>query len=208
MRRTGSVPRLVSLLAALTAGTTSLSAQVVPRTGEQIKASYEAHQGDFDYLLGEWEFTSVSQEWGKGRGYWTAVRLGAGAQILDEYRAVGDSGETYVILNTLRVYNATLDRWELVSTDSRSGLQDVGTGNRVGAEMHITQKFGVMSDRPTLWRIRYYDIAPDHFSWRADRSADDGKTWDTDYLRIEARRIGPPRPGIQLIAIPSASAAQ
>ena len=26
------------------------------------------HKGDFDYL-GEWKFTSVSKEWGKGQGY-------------------------------------------------------------------------------------------------------------------------------------------
>lgn len=71
----------------------------------------------------------MSQEWGKGRGYWTAVRIGEGTTILDEYRVVGDSGQT----------------------------------------------------------------CPDRFSWRADRSTDDGRTWQTDFLRIEARRIGPPR---------------
>ena len=38
-------------------------AQAVPkRTAEQLKASYEAHKGDFDYLLGERAFTSVSKE--------------------------------------------------------------------------------------------------------------------------------------------------
>jgi hypothetical protein len=42
-------------------------------------------------------------------------------------------------------------------------------------------------------RIRYYDIQPDRFSWAADRSADGGATWEKEYLRIEARRIGPAR---------------
>lgn len=163
------------------------------RTPEQIKASYEAHKGDFDYLLGEWEFTSVSKEWGAGRGYWTAVRLGDGADILDEYRVVGDSGETYVLLHTLRAYNAAQDQWELVSSDNTTGLKDAGTGQRVGAEMHITQKFGVSTANPAIWRIRYYDIRPDRFSWRADVSKDDGKTWVTDFLTIETRRIGPGR---------------
>jgi len=59
--------------------------------------------------------------------------------------------------------------------------------------MHITQKFGVSTPEPTIWRIRYYDIGTDHFSWRADVSKDDGKTWQTDFLTIEASRIGPPR---------------
>src|SRR5712691_4268407 len=139
-----------------------LSAQATgPRTREQIRASYDAHQGDFDYLLGDWEFSSVSREFGKGRGYWSAVRV--------------------------------LDQWELVSTEGGTGLQNIGTGHRIGAEMHIEQKFGVTSPNPSTWRIRYYDIGPDRFSWTGDRSMDGGKTWTAKWLQIEARRIGPPR---------------
>lgn len=170
-----------------------LPAQTAPqRTPEQIHASFDAHKGDFDYLLGDWEFTSVSREFGPGRGFWSAVRLDEG-QILDEYRVVGDTGETYYVTTTFRNYNAVLDRWELVGADAGTGLQDMGTGRRVGAEMHIEQRFGVMSPEPSLWRIRYHDIQPDRFSWAADRSVDEGATWQRDWLTIQARRIGPPR---------------
>jgi hypothetical protein len=184
----------LSLCAATLLTTSALSAQAVPqRTPEQIKASYDAHQGEFDYLLGDWEFTSVSKEFGKGRGFWSAVRLAEGAQILDEYRVVGDAGETYYASSTVRAYNAVLDRWELVSAESGTGLQNVGTARREGAEMHIEQKFGVMSPKPSVWRIRYYNILPDRFSWTADRSTDGGKTWEKNHMEIEARRIGPAR---------------
>lgn len=170
-----------------------LSAQATTRrTAEQIRASFDAHKGDFDYLLGDWEFSSVSQEFGKGRGYWSAVRLAEG-QILDEYRVVGDSGQTYYVTTTLRNYNGAADRWELVGADAGSGLQDVGTGQRVSAEMHIEQTFGVARGSPSRWRIRYYNIQPDRFSWSGDRSTDGGKTWVTDFLTIEARRLGPSR---------------
>jgi len=163
------------------------------RSQEQIKASYDAHHGDFDYLLGDSEFTAVNKQYGKNRGYWSAMRLAAGGQILDEYRVVGDAGETYVSTTTLRAYNAVHDQWELVSTDKAGGLQNVGTGHRESGEMHIEQKFGVMGPNPSLWRIRYYNIQPDHFSWTADRSTDGGKTWTKDFQQIEARRIGPAR---------------
>ena len=193
MRRT-VLPLCAAALLVSMAIASLLSAQASGRrTKEQIKASYEAHQGDFDYLLGDWEFTSVSREFGTGRGYWSAVRLAEGAQILDEYRVVGDSGQTYYVSSTLRAYNAVLDQWELVSAESGTGLQNVGTAHRIGTEMHIEQKFGVMSPNPSIWRIRYYDIRPDRFSWTGDRSTDGGKTWVTEFLRIEARRIGPPR---------------
>jgi hypothetical protein len=171
-----------------------VSAQAVPkRSAEQMKASLDAHQGEFDYLLGDWEFTSVSKEFGKGRGFWSAVRLAEGAQILDEYRVVGDNNETFYASSTIRSYNAVLDRWELISAESGMGLQGFGTARRVGNEMHIEQKFGVMTQSPSTWRIRYYDIQPDRFSWVADRSTDGGKTWTTKHMTIEARRIGPSR---------------
>jgi hypothetical protein len=192
MRRTIALP-FVALLAALPVASTSAQAPTPPtRTPEQIQASYEAHKGDFDYLLGDWEFTAESKEYGKFRGYWSAARLDEG-QILDEYRVVGDKGETYYVTTSLRNYNSVLERWELVGADAGSGLQDFGTGRKVGDEMHIEQKFGVMSATPSLWRIRYYDIRPDGFSWTADRSTDEGKTWVARHQTIEARRIGPPR---------------
>ncbi len=108
-----------TLLVAMVALAPALSAQATgQRTREQIRASYDAHQGDFDYLLGDWEFSSVSREFGNGRGYWSAVRV--------------------------------LDQWDLVSTEGATGLQNIGTGHRIGAEVHIEQKFGVTSPNPSL----------------------------------------------------------
>lgn len=147
---------------------------------------------EFDYLLGDWEFTSEDKQFGKLHGYWSAVKLADG-QILDEYRVVGDNGETYYVTTTLRNYNKFNARWELIGSESGSGLQDFGTARRAGDEMHIEQRFGVAGGTPSMMRIRYYNIRPDAFSWAGDRSTDGGKTWVKNHLTIEARRIGPPR---------------
>ena len=104
------------------------------KSEKELQAAFDAHKGDFDYLLGEWEFTSVSKEYGPGKGFWTAVRLDTG-QILDEFRVVGNNRETWYVTSTLRSYNAGLDRWELVGMVEGGGLQDVGTGQRVGGEV-------------------------------------------------------------------------
>lgn len=146
----------------------------------------------FDYLLGDWEFTAVSQQWGTFGGKWSAVRL-PGGSILDEYRIVDDHGGTIWVTMTLRNFNAATGAWDLVGTDEGGGLRDTGTARRVGAEMHIEQTFGATSDSPSLWRIRYFDIGPDRFSWTADRSTDGGTTWVERFQTIEARRVGPPR---------------
>lgn len=182
------------LVVVLLASTLPLTAQsVAPKTPEQRKAAYEAHKGDFDYLLGDWEFTGTNRQYGKLHGYWSAARLVEGAQLIDEYRIVGDNAETYYVTHTIRSYNSSLDRWELVGLETGSGLQNFGTGVRQGDEVHIEQKFGVGGQNPSTWRIRYSNIRPDSFSWSADRSTDDGKTWTKDFQQLEVHRIGPAR---------------
>jgi len=170
-----------------------LLAQDTPTPEQQRRnALVEQHQGDFDYLLGDWCFTAHSQEWGAYGGFWSAQRL-AGGGILDEFRVTSDTGETWHVSNTVRTYNPYLDRWELVGVDGQNGLKNIGAGRREGAEIHLEQTFSGNSPTPDIWRIRYYDIRPDRFSWSADRSTDGGRTWTSNWLRIEARRIGPPR---------------
>ena len=189
-----AVPAFIAL--ALMAPAAPASSQARKLTPQEFDAALEAHKGDFDYLLGDWEYTAVRKTPEgdqKFRGYWSAVRLDEG-QILDEYRVVSDKGdETWYVTTTLRNYNAHLDRWELVGADAGTGLMDMGTARKEGAEMHIEQTFGVASGNTSTWRIRYYDIQKDRFSWEADRSTDGGKTWVKRHQTIEARRIGPPR---------------
>jgi hypothetical protein len=197
------------ILAVALAAAPTLRAQTPPkRTPEEIQASYAAHKGEFDYLLGDWEFTATSQQYGKFRGLWSAVRLDEG-QILDEYRVVGDDGETYYVTTTLRNWNGALDRWELIGANGGAGLLDFGTGHWDGEEMKIEQTFGVAAQTPSTLRIRYYNITPNGFSWTADRSTDGGKTWVTKFQEIEARRIGPSRmlPALTTVK-PRAGAAQ
>jgi hypothetical protein len=72
--------------------------------------------------------------------------------------------------------------------DSQNGLQDFGTAQKVGNEMHIEQRFGVAGHaehaaHPLL------QIKADSFSWAADRSDDGGKTWTKDAILIEAKSV-------------------
>jgi hypothetical protein len=180
--------------------TRTLPQSTTKPSAEELAARFDRHRGDFDYLLGDWAFTAQSKEWGALKGVWSAVRLDQG-QILDEYRITGDTGETYYVTTTIRAYNAALDRWELIGMDEGGGLQDFGTAKRVGNEMHLDQKFGVASGDPSMWRIRYFGIEPDRFSWAADRSRDGGKTWEKDHQTIQARRLGPTRT-LSALAVP------
>lgn len=194
MRRFTLVLSAVCIAAASLVLSAPLHAQAQQgRTQAELRARWEQHKGDFDYLLGDWEFTAKSREYPSFHGVWSATKLAEGGQILDEYRITGDSGETYYVSSTIRSYDANRDRWELVSTERGRGLSDFGTGQRAGGEMHIEQRFGVGTPDESIWRIRYFDIGPDHFSWSADRSTDGGRTWVSPFQTIEATRVGPPR---------------
>lgn len=183
---------MIMLLTATTLAATA-SAQTTQRTQDQIETSLREHQGDFDYLLGDWRFSAHGKQWGDYHGVWSAVRIPEGAMILDAFRVLGDSGQTWHLSHTLRIYNALLDQWELVTSDGTDGLMDSGTAHKVGNEIHIEQRFGVKTPEEGIWRIRYYNIRPDGFSWVADRSTDGGKTWVANWLTIETQRIGPAR---------------
>ena len=152
-----------------------------------------AHKSDFDYLLGDWQFTAKNHQYGTFGGVWSAMRIGDGPLVLDEYRVTGDKGETYYVTRTLRAYNPTTDQWDLVSSEEGNGLQNAGSGKREGDEVHVTQQFGTGTSHAATLRIRYYNIGADHFSWTADRSTDGGKSWTKDFQQIEAKRIGPAR---------------
>lgn len=185
--------RMMSRLIVIALAAASLSAQApTKKSPEQLQALFDRHKGDFDYLLGDWQFVADNKQFGKSNGRWSCVKLATG-QLVDEYRLVDDKGNTFYVTATIRNYNAQSDRWELIGMDDRNGLQDFGTGRKVGAEMHIEQRFGVAGGTPNTLRIRYYNIKSDSFSWVADNSTDGGKTWVKDFIRIEAKRTGPPR---------------
>jgi|SRR5215472_12911799 len=168
-----------------------LGSELVGQAPRRSVAEINAAKNDFDYLIGDWEFTVSNKVYGDARGYWGVVSLHDGAQIVDQFRIVNEKGETTFSTTTLRSFNRVRGQWEYVSTDFGSGLRKTGVCHRIGSEMHIDQR--AESPNRTRLRIRYYNIQPDRFTWTADRSEDDGKTWQKDYQIIEARRVGPAR---------------
>jgi hypothetical protein len=180
---------LMLFVCALAAVTLPISARTPRPVATHAK---DGSVNDFDYLLGDWAFVANNKQYGKTNGRWSAVRMATG-QIFDEYRLVDDKGGTIYVTATIRNFNSKAGRWELIGMDGSNGLQDFGTGERVGTEMHLEQRFGVAGGKPTTLRIRYYNIQPNSFSWTADQWTDGGKTWIKDYQQIEAKRLGPSR---------------
>ena len=60
---------------------------------------------------------------------------------------------------TLRAYNARQKQWELVSTEKGSGLQNLGTGQREGAEVHPTTDIAMLIEQEKSELLRRADSA-------------------------------------------------
>lgn len=152
------------------------------------------HRAAFDYLLGDWAFTG--ERLGpngrqKFKGFWTATRTPANGTIVDEYRVVDDSGRTVYVTTTLRRFHPGEQRWALVSIEGNGNLAE-GRGWKDGPDMRIEQDYG-----GGLLRFRYYSIQPDRFSW-VGAGPDAAGTY-REFQWIEARRVGPHRPGIMAV---------
>ena len=164
-------------------------------------AAYEAHHQEFDYLLGDWEFAGTRQ-WNNAvvpiRGFWSANRSADGALVTDEFRMVDEGGRTLYVSTTLRVYNPVTERWNLIGVEPRAGIPQLGTAWKEGNDIRIDQTFSGQDGVSRLWRIRYYNIQGDRFSWRADISSDGGKTWAENQMTMEGRRTGPARSPVAL----------
>lgn len=166
-----------------------VTAQTTVDRDAALQAALEAHQHEFDYLLGDWSFIARNREGATFQGHWTAERL-PGGQILDEFRIESPSGAHSVF--TVRAYNAALSRWDIVTLNRVAGLGHVGTAHKVGNEIVAEQNVGSEDVHPSVWHIRYHDISVSQFMWDADESADGGKTWNRRFMTIEAHRVGPP----------------
>jgi hypothetical protein len=145
---------------------------------------------DFDFLVGLWEF-KFQQRRPNGEfsppfaGHWSAERkLTANAFIEDHFR--GDSPRTTIAAGTwtYRVFNPQRKLWEMQGVGSENGAWAPGLCWSDAKNRYVIQHYG-----KTLMRIRYFNITDNTFQWRADQSADGGKTWTLDWWTMEAKRI-------------------
>jgi len=149
---------------------------------------------DFDFLVGKWSFTFQSRDRDHPETYlpafdgiWTGIKTHDNLIVEDEFsRDAGNGTRTMTV--TYRVMNAQRKLWEIQGVGARRGVWQPGIAWSQGTDRFLVQE---NPDQKMLVRIRYYDITPTHFLWRADGSLDRGKTWVKDVMLIEAKRISP-----------------
>jgi hypothetical protein len=164
-------------------------------------APSEARQHDF--LVGQWDLTVkvpatslATRIHGMPRlvGTWKAWRAFDGYGVEDELRITDASGNPMNLTHSLRYYDRTSRRWTVTALDVYRGKVTTLTATWAEGSMNQESKGVDQDGKPYLSRARFSDITATGFTFRQDRSSDDGKTWKEDTLVIEAKRVAATAP--------------
>ena len=142
--------------------------------------------GDFDFLHGSWRISHCTlkerltgcQEWETFESTMRCWPILGGAANMDEgyFPSRGNYGMT------IRLYDKNADTWSLFWIDSRfarieppvTGRFADGVGTFLGPDTH--------NGIPVVCRYLWSDITPDSVRWAQALSADDGATWETNWV--------------------------
>jgi|SRR5687767_5772895 len=160
---------------------------------------------DFDFLDGNWTIRFQSRKcsgqsgqlvcpreyWPARRGTWSARRIHDAQIIEDKFSTINPNDGSRSFTLTYRVYDQAKKTWEIAGTNAKQGSPWAPGTSWMDAkgDRFVVQTYGT-GPNSLITRIRYYQVKPNHFLWRADGSVDGGKTWIRDYWKIEAQRDG------------------
>ena len=144
---------------------------------------------DYAFLEGQWTVRYQARDTTTGKygpvltGVWSASKTHE-TLVTDEFNLIIPAGARTPTM-TYRVFNASKRIWEVQGVNVGRGVWQPGVSWSDGRDRFLVQQNPATN---ITIRVRYYDIRPDHFLWRADGSKDGGKTWTPDVILIEATR--------------------
>ena len=152
----------------------------------------------FDFLIGQWDIEASPKVSGLVAmihgtphllGSWKAWRALDGFGVDDEVRVVDGGGNPMSLSRALRVYDPKAHHWAIESLDVYAARFSAATAQWQGGEMHVSGTGSTPDGKAYLSRTRFFEIGPDHFKMRQDRSYDNGASWDEGAVTVSARRV-------------------
>lgn len=148
---------------------------------------------DFDFLAGDWRvdhryLRAATREWADVGGTCDNRRLMGGWANVEEH-LINASGGAYRAVG-LRAYDSKTEQWSIWWLDGRDPLGDIGPPVRGKFENGVGTFFGdiTLNGKPTRVRLIWSQITPTSARWEQAYSADDGKTWETNWTMSFQRR--------------------
>ena len=133
----------------------------------------------FGQFVGDWDILEcrLFEEDGtetilEGELHWQWILEGKAVQDVWMFREKG-VGKVIPAGTTVRMYDPKIDAWHSIwiTTERQEVLQFVG--RKVGEEIVLESE----SPEKNLLKWIFYEITPDSFLWRGEKSKDQGKTW-------------------------------
>lgn len=144
----------------------------------------------YAFMIGEWEcttrFMGPDGTYNEGRASWSAEFILDGWAIQDYWVSTRPNGAVFHGTN-IRSFNPALGKWECRWLPQGSLEWKHFTSEKIDDTMVM---LGSGSDQrgEFLDRNTFHEITDERWSWRKDRSYDDGETWIEGVGYIEARR--------------------
>ncbi|WP_038617058.1 hypothetical protein [Dyella jiangningensis] len=165
--------------------------------GIQTPSAPELHQ--FDFLLGQWQVKGEAKVGGlialihgapKLAGSWKAWRAADGKTIEDELRLTDASGNPMSTVQFTRTFSREENCWKITGLDAAVGRAQPSTGHWQDGEMVVIGNTTDHEGKHYRSRTHFNAITPTGFRMVQDRSYDEGKTWETAFVTLEAIRMG------------------
>jgi len=144
----------------------------------------------FDFMLGDWEVEMQVIPEGAPvgpRATMRAYRFLDGTAILDEWRHFDGAGRIVFRGASFRTLVSGTDQWYVLWMMAAVAGYTELTAELVQGELRTTGR-GRDGGGALLERGRYFDISERAFSFRLERSYDDGITWISPIVALRATR--------------------
>ena len=145
-----------------------------------------------DFFIGEWNIEAVDilpdGSFQKNRAKSVVRYILDGEAIQDDYLLL-DNNDTIIFRGTsIRSYNQNTNKYQIVwIMPSHKGITDI-VAEWKNNKLISTGK-GYDSSGSFLERFEYYDIKPNSYKFKMDRSYDGGKTWIENFGKFTATRV-------------------
>jgi hypothetical protein len=176
-------------------GLAQQTAAASPSSARQTVATRDG-QKDFDFEIGRWK-TSLSRLqhplagstiWVGYEGTTTVRKVWGGRANLVELEVDGAMGHIEAL--SLRLYDPDSHRWSLNFANSSGGSlgpPSIGAFENGRGEFYDQE---TLNGRPILVRFVIADITPNTCHFEQAFSADDGKTWEVNWIATDTRIDG------------------
>lgn len=145
----------------------------------------------FSFIVGHWDckirFMGPDQSFSEGQATWTGYYVLDGWAIKDDWVSIQPDGSRSHGFN-IRSFNTETGQWDNRWLPQGTLQWAYYESEQMGETMVMTGGEGIDARGAFVDRITFYNISEDSWSWRKDRSYDDGESWFEGVAFIEATR--------------------